>query len=242
MKKPIIGIPANLLTTIMPASVAVDRNYVNMTYTNAIKSNGGVPLVIPFIDNPEGIDELLDLCDGFLIPGGEDIDPILYHEGPHQMIGEIRPDHDRFLLHILQYAADHHKACLGVCKGMQLIAVFGGGTLYQDIASQRNEASFAHSQKGGRDHLQHLVNLKQGSLIHSIINMDTVAVNSMHHQSVKSIGDDFWITAYADDGVVEAIESKDSLFLGVQWHPEELFAKHAEMSAIFKNLIERSCV
>lgn len=242
MKKPIIGIPANLLTTIMSGSVAVDRHYVNMTYTNAIRTNGGIPLVIPFLHNFEEIDALLKLCDGFLIPGGEDIDPILYHEGPHQMLGEIRPDHDRFLLRILQYAADHHKACLGVCKGMQLMAVFGGGTLYQDIASQRSTPSYAHSQKGGRSHLQHLVSLESGSLIHSIIKMDTIAVNSLHHQSVKSVGEDYVITAYANDGVVEAIERRDALFLGVQWHPEELFAEHEEMSAIFRDLVERSGV
>lgn len=240
MNKPIIGIPGNLCSDVTASFGSIEKNFVNKTYTDAISENGGVPLIIPCTNDFESLDGLLRLCDGFLFPGGEDVDPKLYNEGPHKFIGELKPYHDRFMMYVLKYAAKNCKPALGICKGMQLMAVYSKGSLYQDIFSQRNVDTYSHCQKGSRKYIIHSVTVKTDSLLYSAVKKEKLGVNSMHHQSVKSVGDNFKVTAYADDGIVEAIESTDSLFIGVQWHPEELFREHEEMADLFRYLINRS--
>lgn len=240
MNKPIIGIPGNLYSDITASYGSIEKNFVNKTYTDSIAENGGIPLIIPCTNDYESLDQLLAVCNGFLFPGGEDVDPSLYGEGPYKILGELKPYHDRFMLHVLEYADKNHKPALGICKGMQLMAVYGGGSLYQDIVSQRDVETYSHSQKGTRKYLIHSVTVKTDSCLYSAVKKEKLGVNSMHHQSVRTVGDNFVVTAYADDGIVEAIESRDSLLMGVQWHPEELFREHSEMADLFKHLINRS--
>lgn len=235
MTKPIIGIPGNLIL-----NNCIERNFVNKKYTDAVFQNGGIPVIIPYSDNFEDYGSVLDMCGAFLITGGEDVDPSLYMEGPNEHLGEIKPWHDKFVLSILSYAEKNNKFCLGICRGLQLIAVYSGGSLYQDIYSQREEETFLHFQKGRRDYIIHPVEIEKDSYLASVIGETSIGVNSMHHQSVKKLRKTFEISAYSPDGIVEAIESRDRLFLGVQWHPEELFEKHEVMARLFRELARRA--
>ncbi|MEG1972795.1 MAG: gamma-glutamyl-gamma-aminobutyrate hydrolase family protein [Oscillospiraceae bacterium] len=240
MKKPIIGVAGNVFSYSNAAYSNIEKSYVNKRYIDAVESNGGIPLIIPFSEDFENLPSLLALCDGILIPGGEDIDPSLYNEGPQRFLGEIKPLHDRFLIQILEYAKKNRKSCLGICKGMQLMAVFAGGTLYQDISSQREGESFLHCQHENRDYPLHSVKIKRESYLFEILQKEEVSVNSMHHQSIKSLKGDFSTSALSDDGVIEAIEDESHLFVGVQWHPEELFIKSEIMSRLFADLVKRA--
>ena len=195
-----------------------------------------------YVNDLEKTKKLIDLCDGLLFPGGEDIDPGYYGENPHKNLGEIRPEVDKFLFHSLLYALEQRKPALGICKGMQMMVVATGGSLYQDIYSQREEETFLHCQSGRRTYGVHQVQIDKDSHLFQILETGQIATNSMHHQSVRTLGKGLRLSAHTEDGIVEAVESLDGRLIGVQWHPEEMVPESGAMKRLFKNLVQRASV
>lgn len=238
--RPIIGILGSRMMYASPSYGDMARGFVNQRYIDAVERNGGNPMLIPFTENVQDLIQLLKLCDGLLIPGGEDIDPSLYGEQPHRNLGALIPEHDRFFKRALLFAYEHKIPVLGVCKGMQMLVATFGGSLYQDIYSQVEGDVLLHTQHDKRDYTVHGVTVEANSYLYGIFNAERLRVNSLHHQSVKTVGDMLRATAFSDDGIIEAIESADGQLIGVQWHPEELIYTETCMNALFADLVARS--
>ena len=214
--KPIIGISANLKEQFL--SVSTD-------YIQAITEFGGVPLVIPNLQE-DAIDPIIQQIDGLLLTGGGDIDPTLFGEEPLQGLGNITPERDAFEIAITQKMLKLNKPILGICRGIQILNIAAGGDMYQDIYSQIEKRLLQHTQQAPRWHATHFVHLKKGSLLGDIIQKEKVKVNSFHHQAVRNIPNEFEVSALASDGIIEAVESKiNSFVMGVQWHPECMIAR-----------------
>ena len=187
MENPIIGVFADTMSCNKGGFGDVTRQYINAAYISAVEDAGAVPFIIPVSNDLEKTKKLIDLCDGLLFPGGEDIDPGYYGENPHKNLGEIRPEVDKFLFHSLLYALEQRKPALGICKGMQMMVVATGGSLYQDIYSQREEETFLHCQSGRRTYGVHQVQIDKDSRLFQILETGQIATNSMHHQSVRTL-------------------------------------------------------
>jgi len=223
-KKPLIGITTDIK----------DGNFViEEKYAHAVARAGGIPLLIPSITgNAELVMQTARRLDGLLLPGSRDMDPKFYSEDPHPKLRPMILERTETEFAVLREASGRKIPVLGICGGMQLINVFHGGTLYQDIYSFIPEA-IPH-EKGA----VHDVNVEHDSLLIKITNTVQFPVKSYHHQSVKDIGQGLRISALAPDGIVEGIESVGDLYvLGIQWHPE---LEDTEISIrIFSDFINR---
>ncbi|MEA4878233.1 gamma-glutamyl-gamma-aminobutyrate hydrolase family protein [Aminobacterium sp. MB27-C1] len=239
MKKPVIGIIGNILFDKNDSMYGLERSYVNTDYIRAIEKAGGIPLILPVVDNLELAKELPLTVDGVLASGGYDIDPLLYGEEPHNKLEFICTSIDRSQLASVKAAVDAGKPFLGICKGAQLLNVAFGGNLYQDIASDPN-FFVKHSQKALRGNATHTINIESESILSSLFSQK-IPVNSYHHQSIKQCAKGFKVTACAADGIVEAIEKENNPFVvGVQWHPEMMLSSSDTMLPLFQKLIVES--
>lgn len=219
MNQPVIGISpdCNDLSEGIESHFFVRRNYAS-----AIAESGGLPIVLPY--RLELVEHLLDLVDGIVLTGGMfDIDPALYGASarhPEKMA--LKPDRTRFELALLRGALARDMPVLGICGGMQLIAVEMGAALVQHIPSEIAQA-IEHKQHAPCDIATHGVRITPGSRLHRILGIDGCKVNSLHHQAVLRGNTRLQTSAVADDDVIEAIEVTDRRFcVGVQWHPEYL--------------------
>ena len=233
---PIIGILANLTPTNDSASLQ-EKVYVNNTYISAVEKAGGVPIIIPVNTNRDNIKRQIDLIDGLIISGGADINPILYKEEPLVGLGYFNNDNDEFDIIATRIALILDKPIFGICRGLQVLNVCLGGTLYQDI--NHIESSYIkHSQDAKRFMGSHSITISEWSKLAEILGTDSI-VNSFHHQSVKDLGKGLVVSASAKDGVIEAIELKgDKYAIGVQWHPEEMIEENEKMLLLFKKLVD----
>jgi putative glutamine amidotransferase len=199
---------------------------------------GGIPIVLPYLVEEEGVAELSNRIDGLLISGGVDVDPLLYGEEPLPQLGSVMPDRDRTEIALIRQALAIDMPVFAICRGAQIVNVAAGGSLYQDIYSQY-KGTLLHSQRSPRDHLSHYVTAEAGSMLHSIAKSDRFLVNSFHHQAVKKLAPGFRRTAVASDGIVEAYESECQRFvMGVQWHPENLIRKDAIAQRLFSSFVD----
>ncbi|HHX24138.1 MAG TPA: gamma-glutamyl-gamma-aminobutyrate hydrolase family protein [Thermoanaerobacterales bacterium] len=212
---------------------------INQKYYEAVQRAGGIPLAIPPFMQKEAIEALAYKLDGLILSGGPDIDPFYYKETPHPCLGKVCSIRDKAEISIADQMIKLSKPVLGICRGMQVLNVIMGGSLYQDIESEIKE-SLKHKQDEPRSCKTHEIEIiKEESLIYRIIKQKRIRVNSFHHQSVKTPAPGMLITAVASDGVVEAIESAQSgkiFCLGVQWHPEELIEDPANFK-LFQFLV-----
>lgn len=234
MNKPVIGITCSF-------NFEKKRFFVNKAYTKAISKTGGIPVVLPIMnDFAEKLGSILKKTDGLLLSGGTDIDPNLFGEEPAVEINRVDPERDSFELALTRRSLKQHLPVLAICRGIQVLNVAAGGSLYQDIGKQVKD-SIKHSQDAPRWHPTHQIEIEKNSLLFDIIPHNSIKVNSMHHQSIKNIGSEFKVVARGQDGIIEAIESKNSSFqLGIQWHPEEMVDRDANAPALFERLIEES--
>ena len=219
---PRIGVtPDDGFTTAGTGRPARARYELKKAYTEAVLKAGGVPLVLPYTRDESVIDAYLEAIDGLLVTGGvADVDPALYGEAPRPGLGEVKAERGAFEHRLVTRAIQLGKPVLGVCGGMQLLNVVCGGTLVQDIRRERPD-SLDHEQKHDPALAEHAVRVQAGSRLESILGASTTAVNSTHHQVVNRVGEGLAAVAFAEDGLVEAIESTSGLWrLGVQWHPE----------------------
>jgi putative glutamine amidotransferase len=211
-----------------------------VAYGEAVLRAGGLPFVIPYSDDRSVWESYLERVSGLLITGGAfDISPELYHEVPHDGLGPLKPERTTFELGLLRLALARKMPVLGVCGGMQLINVAHGGTLFQDLAKEL-PAARPHQQKHDRAQPQHPVEVKEHSQLGECVGRGQLMVNSTHHQAVKRVGEGLVTTATAPDGVVEAIESKDGLVLGVQWHPELMIDSVPPNLGVYKALVNKA--
>lgn len=240
MRKPIIGITCNTLLaegTVLPGMI---RAFVNTDYVNAVTKAGGIPLLLPPAIDSAVAKEQVMAVDGLIMSGGPDVDPQLYGEEPLEKLGCINHSRDKYELSVIKAAAQLKKPILGICRGIQILNVAYGGTLYQDV-SLIEGANLKHFQAvTERDALWHTVTVTPDSTLASILGEESILVNSFHHQALKTAAPGFNITAYSKDGVIEAIELPgDHFVLGVQWHPEMIAEKHPAMLALFETLVKK---
>lgn len=205
----------------------------NTTYLKAVAEAGGVPLIIPLQLEENMLRAVYETLDGVFLPGGEDVDPVQYGEEHHEMLGATDPERDRTEMLLARWALAEGKPVLAICRGMQVLNVASGGSLYQDIRAQR-DGSEKHDYfppAFERVRISHDVEIRPDSRLGPIYGRHTT-VNSMHHQALKTLGRQVEPIAWAPDGVVEAMEVADHPFaVGIQWHPEELATHQRDESS-----------
>lgn len=219
------------------------RFYLGRDYCEAVAACGGLPLHIGLIPDREYIRLAVEGLDGILLPGSNtDIDPAFYGRDPHERLGTVIPEKDLTDRLVLEAAEEKGLSVLGICYGMQALNVWRGGSLFQDIRSEVS-GSVKHDQGEPYTRLSHSISIADGSRLSKIASECVVPgdarVNSSHHQAVDRIGDGLTPTAWAPDGLVEAIEdTRDDLFImGVQWHPEMTFGGDELSRRIFESFI-----
>lgn len=228
-KKPMIGLSASRIRLEGGYLTGMEKAVVNSDYLDAVLRAGGIPVLIPPTASNDEIHDYLEMCDGILMTGGMDVAPILYGEMPHPKCGNFDLEVDRSNVALAKAAMDSGKPVLGVCRGMQLMNIARGGTLYQDIPSQTTGQT-GHSYGYIRTDVVHTVEVTSGSFLHKIFEKDQLEVNSIHHQAVKDVGQDFQVCAVAPDGIIEALEIPGKPIYAVQWHPEMLCQAFLKMS------------
>ncbi len=223
MRRPIIGLSAMNSRD----GGGGDLMAVRPTYLRAIEAAGGAPLLIHLTDNLAVVRALYELCDGILLPGGDDVDPAYYGEEPIPELGDVDVQRDEVEIALARWTRDDKKPLIGICRGIQVINVAFGGSLYQDIPSQLPEASDhrANTKLRQYDILTHSIALAPDSWLAERLSTAEVMGNTMHHQSVKAAAPGLRVVGRAPDGVVEAMEgSGDQFVVAVQCHPEHLWA------------------
>lgn len=236
-RKPVIGLSRSRMRMEGGYLTGMEKSLVNSDYLDAVLKVGGLPVIIPPTATAAEIDDYLEMCDGILMTGGMDVAPILYNEMPHPRCGNFDLEVDRSNLLLAQKAMDSGKPVLGICRGMQLMNVAKGGTLYQDIPSQTTGIT-GHSYGYIRTDVVHKVHVKDSSYLREVFGTDELEVNSIHHQAVKDVGKDFTVTVTAPDGIVEGIEIPGKPIFAVQWHPEMLLKGSDKMLCIFEAFIK----
>jgi putative glutamine amidotransferase len=234
MQKPRIGITMRLESE-------TDRFYLGRDYSEAIEGLGAIPIHISLIPNKDYIADIVSDLDGILLPGSDtDVDPLRYGEEPHPKLGRVIFEKEQTDLLVIEEAEKRNLPIFGICFGMQILNVYRGGTLIQDIESQV-ENCIKHQQGKPLARNSHSIEVFENSILSRLITSKVVQVNSHHHQVVREIGKNLKPTARAKDGVIECIEDiRDNKFIiGVQWHPE-LSWKTDELSRkLFETFIEK---
>jgi putative glutamine amidotransferase len=257
--RPLIGIPCRSDSSMIYKGRPTDAQ--SSSYISAIISAGGAPFLIPIEARDDVLRILFEQADAILLPGGGDIAPqflggtphpslsdvqpsdlfktqALVESGtPHPSLSDVQPARDELELTLARWGLEAGKPLLGICRGIQVMNVAAGGSLYQDIASQCPDAG-RHDYFSGsnypRDFLAHPVAIEPGSRLGAVLSVDHLSVNSLHHQALKEVPPPYRVVARSPDGVVEGIEVPHHPFaIGVQWHPEELVANQEAARCLF---------
>jgi putative glutamine amidotransferase len=223
--RPRIGITTSTLERAPEGAIAVSTA-THLSYARCVYEAGGLPLLLPNLPATDA-DEVLSHLDGLLLSGGGDVDPAHWGEAPHDKLGLIDPVRDTYEMALVQAALRRDLPMLGICRGVQVMAVAAGGSLWQDIPSQCAD-SLPHAQSAPRDVASHTVEVEADSLLARVLDPDAkqtfyISVNSFHHQAPRACGTIWQPVAHSSDGLIEALVAPEASFaLGVQWHPEEM--------------------
>jgi len=237
--RPVIGVTPDVAETkSRRGRPAMPVYELKRAYADAVFAAGGLPIVLPYSEDPSAVDEVLNLCNGLVITGGAfDIPAELYGAMHGARMGPLKPARTAFEQRLLRAALAADVPVLGICGGMQLLAVEAGGTLHQDIAHEV-PGGLEHEQRHDPREPSHAARIVPGSLLESIVGASHIEVNSTHHQAVKDPGR-AKVSAVALDQVVEAIELPGQFALGVQWHPELIGSR--EHLALYRALVDKAC-
>lgn len=241
MKKPIIGISASMIFEEKDELFLGDKySCVAHSYVDAIYKSGGIPVVLPILKDVSAIREQVKLLDGIVLSGGRDVDPHFYGEEPLEKLEAIFPERDVHETALIKAATDLKKPIFAICRGMQILNVVYGGTLYQDISYAPGE-HIKHYQIGTPYQATHSIKIdKSSTLFRMADKLEVERVNSFHHQALKKLADGLKVVATAPDGIIEAVEgsNEDGMFiLGVQFHPEMMYDKSTFARSMFKRFI-----
>ena len=237
---PIIGVTATLRQDVDCAAQRPLGRFVraDLDYVEGVAEAGGVPVVLPPVVGARAAEELLDGMDGLLLSGGSDLDPSYYGEKPVPELGVTIPERDAFEMALLEHALRRKIPILGICRGMQILNVALGGTLYQDLPSQVDHmVLLGHRQETPKWQPTHEVEMDGGSKVTEIMGTGELKVNSYHHQAIKVLASGLVAVAYSPDGVIEAVESDDlskRWLIGVQWHAEAMRDAGPEHRRLFE--------
>ena len=199
---------------------------VNMhgAYGLSIEKSGGLPLVLPYIESEEIIDAFVDSCDGFLFTGGADVEPEYYGEEKKDTCGETEPSRDKLEFAVLKKVLEKNKPILGICRGLQLINVAMGGTLYQDIPTECG-SDIRHVQTEDKYAPSHPIFVENNTPLFHLVGKEIMTGNSFHHQAIKTLADGLKVMAKSHDGMIEGVYATDKKYLcAYQWHPERLYS------------------
>lgn len=209
-------------------------------YLELVSEQGGVPFIFPLGCEREDTLRLAAMCDGFLFTGGDDISPALYGEVASAKCGATNATRDEQERVIFDYAIEHNTPMLGICRGIQLFNALLGGTLYQDLPSERGVVrGVSHAMTPPYDREVHRVRVVEGTPLWSVVGCDEIGVNSYHHQAIKDLSPSLTPMAYSEDGLVEAVYLPTHKFMqAYQWHPELNFRVDENSIKIVARFIE----
>ncbi len=219
-----------ITSSVMPTRMGTRRTFLNEPYLVGIREAGGLPLLITPAHEGESLRAVYELLDGLLLTGGEDVEPTRYGETVTAPKVEAVPERDALEFRLFEWALADGLPVFAICRGIQVLNVALGGSLYQDLPSGR-AGEVRHDQMKAeppvpRPEPSHAVTVLPGSFLGDLVGEGELRVNSMHHQGIKALAPPLFPVAYAPDGLIEAVEANDpappAFLLGVQWHPEEL--------------------
>lgn len=213
------------------------KQFVSNAYIQSIRYSGGIPLILPLVRSDHMLQEYINLCDGFLFCGGNDITPLLFCQEPLYGNGKTNITLDLFQIRLMRQILKTKKPVFSICRGMQIFNVACGGSIFQDI-SMHTSSTLNHMQESdSREDVSHKIKTKPDSMLRKYIGC-YLYVNSFHHQAIDKIGENLIVSARASDGIAEAIEMPSHPYaVGVQWHPESMYRASPEMRTLFQNFI-----
>lgn len=225
--------------TIPQASSPLDIIGLMPSYINAVVAAGGVPILIPLGLSDAQLMAIFARIDGLLLPGGGDVDPTEYAGNPHDTMFGIDRDRDRVELLMARTAVAEQKPLLAICRGIQVLNVALGGSLYEDLRTHLpNALTHDNFENYPASHIAHEVTIHSGTKLAQQIGQTHTHVNSLHHQGINRLADNLVAAATAPDGLIEAVELPNHPYaLGVQWHPEHLVQNDPTMLSLFKGLV-----
>ncbi len=210
-------------------------------YVDVVEQAGAVPVVLPLVTTEDEAEAAIEDIDALIVTGGEDIDPAYYGQQPADTLETVNVDRDKSDMLVLEEALDEDMPILLTCRGLQMLNVYQGGTLYQDLPTMY-DSDIQHRDPAEYDFTYHEITITEDSLLAGIVGGTTLEVNSWHHQGVDKLGQGLKVTATTADGLVEGIEMIDKTFVvAVQFHPEWNVIEHdgAQME-FFTELIEQA--
>ena len=213
--------------------------FIRDNYTRAITAAGGLPLILPIAAEPDLVADLVGTLDGLLLTGGEDVHPSFYGEAVQEKCGPIDESRDRFEIGLTKAALARELPVLAICRGMQVLNVACGGTLYQDLGYRPETEPHHTGVKENRARRIHPVRILPGTRLREILGLEEAPVTSTHHQVIREMAPGFRPAAVAPDGVLEGMEkTEDPFALAVQWHPERLALADPNQLRLFRALVE----
>ncbi len=236
---PVIGVTATLKEDIEEIATRPLGRFVraDFDYVDGVAQAGGAPVVLPPAMDARAAGSVVDGLDGLLLSGGSDLDPSYYGEDPIPELDVTIPERDELEMVLLESALERGIPVFGICRGLQVLNVALGGTLYQDLPSQVDRDLLKHRQTTPKWQATHEIEVLENTRIAGITGSGILKVNSYHHQAIKDLAKDFIVSASSSDGIVEAIEYRDlseHWILGVQWHAEAMRQAGSEHRNLFE--------